>query len=113
MSEMAYRLRFCNPEDQEEFFEIDSLVQAMTLIAVYGKKLPCPQKIPRHVAGGEVRLNAQNDALEPAAGGMIEYWSPPLWGQELRDDQGIAFAIRIVVSSSPTIWQGLMIPISL
>ena len=88
VSEMAYRLRFCNPENKEDFFEIGSLVQAMALIAVHGKRLPCPQRIARHTAGGEVRLNAQNDALEPAAGGLIQFWSPPLQ-KELRDDQGI------------------------
>ena len=88
VSEMAYRLRFCNPKNKEDFFEVESLVQAMALIAVHGKKLPCPQRIARHVAGGEVRLNAQSEALEPAAGGIIEFWSPPL-EKELRDDQGI------------------------
>ena len=88
VSEMAYRLRFCNPNNKEDFFEVGSLVQAMALTAVHGKKLPCPQRIARHVAGGEVRLNAQNEALEPAAGGIIEFWSPPI-KKELRDDQGI------------------------
>ena len=88
VSEMAYRLRFCNPENPEDFFELESLVQAMAFIAIYGKSLPCPQRIGRYIAGGEVRLNAQNDALEPAAGGIIEFWSPPL-EKELRDDQGI------------------------
>ena len=88
VSEMAYRLRFCNPENKEDFFEIESLVQAMALIAVHGKKLPCPQRMVQHLAGGEVRLNAQNEALDAAAGGIIESWTPPL-KKELRDDQGI------------------------
>ncbi len=89
VSEMAYRLRFCHPQDPSVFFDVDSLLAAMALIAVYGKSLPCPERIPRHTAGGEIRLNAQNEILQPAAGGLIEFWSAPLLEKELRDDQGI------------------------
>ena len=37
----------------------------------------------------EARLNATNQALQPHAGGVIEYWSDALEG-EIRDDQGIS-----------------------
>ncbi len=88
VTEMVYGLRFYNPDDQKDFFDIHSLLQAMTLIAVHGDKLPPPRRIVHNISGGEVRLNAQNDALQPSAGGIIEYWSLPL-ENELRDDQGI------------------------
>ena len=88
VSEMVYKLRFYNPNNKNDFFEVESLLQAMVYTAVHAKTLPCPQRIPKHLAGGEVRLNAQNNILQPAAGGLIEYWSSPL-ENELRDDQGI------------------------
>jgi hypothetical protein len=34
-------------------------------------------------------LNATNDALQPSAGGIVEFWSDPIEG-EIRDDQGIS-----------------------
>ncbi|MEL7046021.1 MAG: biotin/lipoyl-containing protein, partial [Pseudomonadota bacterium] len=37
----------------------------------------------------EARLNATNQALQPSAGGQIEYWSDATEG-EIRDDQGIS-----------------------
>jgi hypothetical protein len=37
----------------------------------------------------EARLNATNQALQPSAGGIIEYWSDAIEG-EIRDDQGIS-----------------------
>ena len=85
---MVYSLRFANPEDQNDSFIVHSLIEAMVLVAVYKKKLPCPERIPRYCSGVEVRLNAQNDILEPSAGGIVEYWSPPS-DRELRDEQGI------------------------
>lgn len=88
VTEMAYRLRFNNPANASESFEVESLVEAMILVAAHGKRLPKPTRLPRHVAGGEVRLNATNDALQPHAGGLIEFWSTPIEG-EVRDDQGI------------------------
>ena len=89
VSEMIYKLRFVNPANANEFFEVTSLLHAMALLAAHGAHLPCPQRLPRHMAGAEVRLNAQNAALQPAAGGTIEFWSPPI-ANELRDDQGIS-----------------------
>ncbi len=88
VTEMVYGLRFRNPENPADYFEVESLVEAMVLCAVHPKKLPRPERYLKNLAGGEVRLNAMNQALQPHAGGIIEYWSPPV-DYELRDDQGI------------------------
>ncbi len=88
VTELAYALEFTNPQDPSETFRVDSLVEAMLLLAVHGKRLARPQRVVRHVSGGEVRINATNSALQPHAGGMIKSWSPPVEG-EIRDDQGI------------------------
>ncbi|RLP54802.1 MAG: biotin carboxylase [Ketobacter sp.] len=88
VSELCYALKFVNPENPDDFFVVDSLVEAMTLLARHGKALPKPVRIPRERASVEARLNATNDALKPHAGGVIEYWSSPIDG-EIRDDQGI------------------------
>ena len=91
VTEMIYSLRFHNADDPNDFFDVESLLEAMLLVAVFGKALPCPKRIQRYPSGAEIRLNAQNDGLQPAAGSLIEYWSPPL-ETELRDDQGISLA---------------------
>ncbi len=88
VTEMVYSLRFTNPEDQNDSFIVHSLIEAMVLVAVFKTKLPCPERMPRYCSGVEVRLNSQNDILEPSAGGIVEYWSPPS-DRELRDEQGI------------------------
>ncbi|MBE7440410.1 MAG: biotin carboxylase [Spirochaetales bacterium] len=88
VTEMVYSLRFTSPENPGESFVVDSLVEAMALVAAHKSRLPRPERISRHTAGGEIRLNATNDALQPAAGGRIEFWSPPV-SDEIRDDQGI------------------------
>ena len=88
VTEMVYSLVFENPADPGESFTVESLVEAMVLCAAHGPSLPRPKRIPRHAAGGEVRLNATNDALQPHAGGIIEFWSTPT-EREIRDDQGI------------------------
>ncbi|GIX40683.1 MAG: biotin carboxylase [Leptospiraceae bacterium] len=88
VTEMVYGLRFRNPDNPEEYFDVESLVEAMVLCAVHGKRLPKPERYLRNLAGGEIRLNAMNQALQPHAGGIIEYWSEPV-EYELRDDQGI------------------------
>ncbi|MBX7059392.1 MAG: biotin carboxylase [Leptospirales bacterium] len=88
VTEMVYSLKFVNPDDPSDFFIVESLVEAMALCAAHGTRLPKPQRLFRHRAGGEVRLNAMNDALQPHAGGTIENWSP-LAPNEVRDDQGI------------------------
>ncbi|HYB99733.1 MAG TPA: biotin/lipoyl-containing protein [Candidatus Limnocylindrales bacterium] len=88
VTEMVYRLKFTNPDDPSEHFYLDSLVEAMALLSVHGARLQKPERVVRHVAGGEVRINATNAALQPHAGGVIVSWSPPV-ADEIRDDQGI------------------------
>ena len=88
VTEMVYSLRFENPADKNDHFIVESIVEAMALIAAHGERLPRPVRIVRSVSGGEVRLNATNDALQPSAGGKIEFWSPAV-EHEIRDDQGI------------------------
>jgi len=87
-SELAYKMRFTNPDDPTEFFEVERLIEAMVLLALHGPKLPKPKRILRAISGAEVRVNAVNAALQPHAGGVIRGWSPPL-SFEHRDDQGI------------------------
>ena len=87
-SELAYKMRFTNPDDPTEFFEVERLIEAMALLAKHGPRLPKPKRILRAVSGAEVRVNAVNAALQPHAGGVIRGWSKPL-DFEHRDDQGI------------------------
>ncbi len=88
VTELAYRLKFTNPEDANDFFFVESLIEAMLLLSLHGKRVPRPERLVRNVAGSEVRINATNAALQPHAGGVIRSWSQPLPG-EIRDDQGI------------------------
>ncbi|MDO3378251.1 biotin/lipoyl-containing protein [Geoalkalibacter halelectricus] len=88
VTELVYSLKFTNPKDKNDFFIVESLVEAMALLARHKKRLPRPERIPRFGAGAEARLNATDASLSPHAGGMIRYWSKPLEG-EIRDDQGI------------------------
>ena len=89
VSELCYALRFANPDDPEDAFVVESLVEAMVLLAAHGSRLPKPERVPRLSDSLEARLNATNDALQPSAGGMVEFWSDPIAG-EIRDDQGIS-----------------------
>ncbi|MCB1677912.1 MAG: biotin carboxylase [Halioglobus sp.] len=89
VTELCYALQFTNPENEQESFVVESLVEAMVLLAAHGPKLPRPQRILRHNDAVEARLNATNQALQPSAGGVIEYWSDAIAG-EIRDDQGIS-----------------------
>jgi acetyl/propionyl-CoA carboxylase alpha subunit len=89
VTELCYALKFTNPENPEEDFIVESLVEAMVLLAAHGPRLPKPQRILRHNDSVEARLNATNQALQPHAGGVIQYWSDALDG-EIRDDQGIS-----------------------
>ncbi len=89
VTELCYGLKFSNPENSEENFQVDSLVEAMVLLAAHGPKLPKPERVLRHNDSVEARLNATNQALQPNAGGVIAYWSDALEG-EIRDDQGIS-----------------------
>jgi len=88
VTELAYALRFTNPERPGERFEVERLIEAMCLLARHGARLPRPERVPRSPSGVEVRINATNDALQPHAGGLIKSWSPPTPG-EIRFDQGI------------------------
>jgi acetyl/propionyl-CoA carboxylase alpha subunit len=88
VTEMVYRLKFANPANKDEFFYLDSLIEAMALLSVHGEKMNKPERVVRNVAGAEVRINATNSALQPHAGGVIVSWSAPVAG-EIRDDQGI------------------------
>src|SRR5262249_15295235 len=89
VSELCYGLRFTNPDDEGDSFEVLSLVEAMALIARHKKRLPRPVRFRREGAAIEARLNATDRALSPAAGGGISSWSDPIAG-EIRDDQGIS-----------------------
>ncbi len=87
-SELVYRMRFTNPDDPTEFFDIKRLIEAMVLLAVHGPRLPKPERLLQAISGAEVRINAVNAALRPHAGGVLRGWSKPL-PYEHRDDQGI------------------------
>jgi acetyl/propionyl-CoA carboxylase alpha subunit len=88
VSELCYALRFANPDDADDAFEVRSVVECMALLARHGARLPEPTRVRREGAAVEARLNATNRALQPHAGGIIANWSDPIEG-EVRDDQGI------------------------
>lgn len=89
VSELCYAMRFENPEDPNDAFVVNSLVEAMVLLAAHGPRLPKPTRVARYADSVEARLNATNDALQPSAGGQIQHWSDAIEG-EIRDDQGIS-----------------------
>jgi acetyl/propionyl-CoA carboxylase alpha subunit len=89
VSELCYALRFADPGDPSAAFEVHSLIEAMALIAKHGTRLPRPTRVRREGAALEVRLNATDGALQPAAGGVMVSWSDPI-ADEIRDDQGIS-----------------------
>jgi acetyl/propionyl-CoA carboxylase alpha subunit len=89
VTELCYRLKFMNPDNPSEYFIVESLVETMMLLAAHGPRLPKPERILRSKASVEARMNATNEALQPHAGGVIENWSDPIFG-EIRDDQGIS-----------------------
>jgi acetyl/propionyl-CoA carboxylase alpha subunit len=89
VTELCYSLKFSNPDNPEEFFVVESLVEAMVLLAAHAEKLPRPERLVRKNDSVEARLNATNQALQPHAGGVIESWSDATDG-EIRDDQGIS-----------------------
>jgi hypothetical protein len=51
-------MRFANPGDADDAFVVESLVEAMVLLAVHGEKLPKPERIARLPDSLEARLNA-------------------------------------------------------
>ncbi|MFM7785135.1 MAG: biotin carboxylase, partial [Gammaproteobacteria bacterium] len=89
VTELCYGLRFANPADVSDAFVVESLVEAMVLLARHKRRLPRPSRVHRHNASLEARLNATNQALQPHAGGVIRTWSNAVPG-EIRDDQGIS-----------------------
>ncbi len=89
VTELCYSLRFTNPKDAKDSFVVESLVEAMALLARHKARLPKPTRIPRFGAGAEARLNATDQSLSPHAGGLIRFWSKPI-EDEIRDDQGIS-----------------------
>jgi acetyl/propionyl-CoA carboxylase alpha subunit len=89
VTELCYSLKFTNPDNAKESFVVESLVEAMVLLAAHGPKLPKPERLVRMNDSVEARLNATNQALQPHAGGVIEAWSDAIDG-EIRDDQGIS-----------------------
>ncbi|MCZ6807666.1 MAG: biotin carboxylase [Deltaproteobacteria bacterium] len=90
VSELCYSLRFRNPNDAEDHFDVTSIVEAMALLAKHRSRLPRPERIRRDAAAVESRLNATDQSLSPHPGGEIIFWSDPIEG-EVRDDQGICF----------------------
>ena len=89
VTELCYALKFTNPDNADDFFVVESLVEAMVLLAAHASRLPKPQRLVRKNDSVEARLNATNQALQPHAGGVIESWSDATDG-EIRDDQGIS-----------------------
>lgn len=89
VTELCYSLKFINPKDKQDYFIVESLVEAMALLARHKERLPKPERIVRFNAAVEARLNATDASLSPHAGGMIRFWSKPIEG-EIRDDQGIS-----------------------
>lgn len=90
VTELCYALRFRNPADPQDYFDVHSLVEAMALLAKHKSRLPRPEQVRREGAAVEARLNATDRSLSPAAGGEIIFWSDPIEG-EVRDDQGICY----------------------
>jgi acetyl/propionyl-CoA carboxylase alpha subunit len=88
VSELCYALRFAKPDDPATYFDVQSLIEAMAIVAKHRSRLPRPTRVRRDGAAIEVRLNATDGALQPAAGGTMIAWSDPIPG-EIRDDQGI------------------------
>lgn len=88
VTELCYALEFVDPDDADSVLRVESLIEAMALIARHGERLPKPRRALLRGDALEVRLNATDAALRPAAGGVIESWSPAIAG-EIRDDQGI------------------------
>ncbi|MBT8138702.1 MAG: biotin carboxylase [Gammaproteobacteria bacterium] len=89
VTELCYALEFTNPDNSQDSFVVESLVELMVLLAVHGQRLPEPKRMVRKNCSVEARLNATNDALQPHAGGLIGWWNQP-HADEIRDDQGIS-----------------------
>lgn len=88
VTELCYALEFVDPDNADSVLRVESLIEAMALVARHGERLPKPRRVTLESDALEVRLNATDPALRPAAGGLIASWSPRTAG-EIRDDQGI------------------------
>ena len=88
VTEMAYKLKFTNPNNPDDYFFVNSIIGAMLLINCFGKALPKPERITNCISGIEARINSTNASLNPRSGGTIFRWSEPNY-HEIRDDQGI------------------------
>lgn len=88
VTELCYALKFENPDLPGDSFVVESLVEAMVLLACHAKRLPKPTRVRRKPTSVEARLNATNQALAPHAGGVIHSWTA-CSEDEIRDDQGI------------------------
>jgi hypothetical protein len=84
VSELCYALRFANPDDADDAFDVRSLVEAMALLARHGARLPEPSGCAASGPAVEARLNATDRALQPHAGGVIANWSRPGRGRGAR-----------------------------
>jgi acetyl/propionyl-CoA carboxylase alpha subunit len=47
VTELCYALKFVNPDNAEDYFTVESLVEAMVLLAAHGPRLPKPERMPR------------------------------------------------------------------
>ena len=45
VTELCYSLKFTNPKDKKDFFIVESLVEAMALLARHKERLPKPERI--------------------------------------------------------------------
>ncbi len=70
VTELCYSLKFANPKDKSDSFVVESLVEAMALLARHRDRLPKPERIARFGASAEARLNATDASLSPHAGGF-------------------------------------------
>src|SRR5512141_1054163 len=53
VTELCYGLQFTNPDDRNDFFIVESLVEAMALLARHKERLPRPERITRFNAAVE------------------------------------------------------------
>ena len=72
VTELCYSLKFTNPKDKNDFFVVESLVEAMALIARHKERLPKPERFVRFNASAEARLNATDASLSPHAKARFE-----------------------------------------
>ena len=113
VSELCYSMRFENPNDPQDAFMVDSLVEAMVLLAAHGPDLPKPTPsrfdtltVSRHDS------TRQMMPCSPARGGKFNIG---LMQSKVRFEmiKASACTTQIPTCSWITRWQALTIPISL